>query len=312
VETALLDPRKSRYGRVMAGVEKRVRDGSTRWLARWRDDDGRQRSKSFAKKSEAETYLASITVSLASGDYVDPRAGRVTFIAYYDEYASRQVWRPGTCKAMNLAARSVPFGQHPMGRISRSQVQTWVKQMSGELQPGTVRTRFFNVRQIFRSAVDDRLIRFDPTRGVTLPKVPRADTRMKILTADESRSLFAASKPEFRAFLGVGLFAGLRMGEAAGLQIGDIDFLRRRITVHRQVQRVTGGVAVVPPKSASSARTVPVPDDLIMLLSAHIAQLPDAQPTRFLFETSGGRPTDQNVAGVRPSAAPADAPDWRG
>ena len=37
----------------MASVEKRVRNGRTTYEARWRDDQGRQRKKSFGKKGDS-------------------------------------------------------------------------------------------------------------------------------------------------------------------------------------------------------------------------------------------------------------------
>jgi integrase len=40
----------------------------------------------------------------------------------------------------------------------------------------------------------------------------------------------------FRPFIAVCAFAGLRLCEAAGLQLEDVDFLRRTIAVRRQLQ----------------------------------------------------------------------------
>ena len=40
-------------------------------------------------------------------------------------------------------------------------------------------------------------------------------------------------------------FAGLRLGVAAGLQVGDVDYLRRVLLVRRQVQRAPGGAVEV-------------------------------------------------------------------
>ena len=63
---------------VMASIEKRVRDGRTTWLARWRDPDGRQRKRSFSRKADAERYLTSVKSSMLQGAYVDPSAGKVS------------------------------------------------------------------------------------------------------------------------------------------------------------------------------------------------------------------------------------------
>ncbi len=61
----------------MARVTKDSRDG--RWLARWRDPDGRQRKKSFGRKNEAERFLVALTAGQHRGVYIDPQAGKVTW-----------------------------------------------------------------------------------------------------------------------------------------------------------------------------------------------------------------------------------------
>lgn len=56
--------------------------------------------------------------------------------------------------------------------------------------------------------------------------------------------------------MAVAAFAGLRLGEAATLQAGDFDFLRRTLRVTRQVQRAGGGEVEIRPPKYGSERTV--------------------------------------------------------
>jgi integrase len=77
----------------------------------------------------------------------------------------------------------------------------------------------------------------------------------------------------------------LRQGEANGLQLGDVDFLRRTIAVARQVQGQTRkDTEVVPPK-AGSERVIYVPDELTMVLSEHVATHGTHGDERWLFGT---------------------------
>jgi integrase len=296
----------------MASVEKRTRSGQVRWLARWRDDTGTQRTKSFDRKSEADRYLASVTVSLASGTYIDPRAGQITFAAFYAEWARRQVWESGTVRAMNLAAGSVPFAQLPMRSIRRSHVESWIKAMQTAdrgkdkdgkarapgLAPGTITTRLNNVRGVFRAAVTDRVIATDPTDGVTLPRRRRAEAAMVLPTPDQVRGVLAVEDTGHRARFALCAFAGLRLGEAAALQVGDVDFLGRTIHVVRQVQRETrGGVEIKLPKYGSERR-VYAADGLLTILSAHIAAARlSGDPGAWLFSGGDGQPVHQNTVG---------------
>jgi hypothetical protein len=62
----------------MASIEKRTRNGKVSWRAHYRDPAGRQRSKSFPRKIEAERFLTSVESSKLIGSYIDPALARVT------------------------------------------------------------------------------------------------------------------------------------------------------------------------------------------------------------------------------------------
>ena len=47
-----------------------------RWRARYRDGEGRQRSRSFAIKAEAVRFLALVQADLLRGSYLDPGRSR--------------------------------------------------------------------------------------------------------------------------------------------------------------------------------------------------------------------------------------------
>ena len=56
----------------MASVERRTRNGRTRWYVRYRDPGGEQRTKTFDRRVDAERYLTTIESSKLTGSYVDP------------------------------------------------------------------------------------------------------------------------------------------------------------------------------------------------------------------------------------------------
>ncbi len=51
------------------------RYGGRRWLARYEAPDGRPRSKVFARKLDAERFLATVETDKLRGTYLDPDAG---------------------------------------------------------------------------------------------------------------------------------------------------------------------------------------------------------------------------------------------
>ena len=65
---------------------------------------------------------------------------------------------------------------------------------------------------------------------------------------------------------------GLRWCEAVGLQVGDVDFLRRTLTVRRTIAEVEGRFHLAGTKSRSSRRTMSIPAFLVDELAQHLAQ----------------------------------------
>lgn len=61
------------------GSVVRYSEKPARYLVRWRDPERRQREKrGFARKSDADNYLASVTTAISSGQYIDPREAKHT------------------------------------------------------------------------------------------------------------------------------------------------------------------------------------------------------------------------------------------
>lgn len=256
----------------MATINKRTKPGPdgkpyTRWVARWRDSTGKQCSKVFDRKGAAEQYLATQVVSLSTGTYVDPAAGKVTFDAFYRDWSARQVWADGTRKAVALAVSDFGYSALPIKNIKRSHVEQYISDaLARGLAASTVRQRVTNLRSVFRAAVRDRVIAHDPSEGVRLPRTANGTT-LTIPTPQDVGALLDASRGQWHVAIALGAFAGLRLGEVLGLRVEDVDWTRRVIKVRRQGDDAGG---TKPVKTRSSERDVPVPDQLLTVLSRHV------------------------------------------
>lgn len=60
----------------MAHIEKRPHR-SKRWRVRYRDPTGRERSRSFARRADADRFLATVQADLVRGEWTDPRLARI-------------------------------------------------------------------------------------------------------------------------------------------------------------------------------------------------------------------------------------------
>lgn len=273
----------------MASISRRP-DGKYR--ARYRDESGRERSRHFDRKRDAQRWLDEVTTSVVTGMYADPVAGKVTFADFYRSWSARQVWVAGTLRNFDSMIKSAPFTDVPMSQIRRSHIEQWVKVMSGSLAPATVARRVKDARSVFRGAMRDRVITLDPSEGVRLPRQRRAEHALQIPTPEQVGAIMSAAESGFRPFVALCAFAGLRLGEASAINVSDIDFLRRSLTVHQQVQRVKGGTEVRAPKFGSE-RTVYLGDDLIATLARHCETL----RSPYLFTGESGDPMPPSTVG---------------
>ena len=104
-----------------------------------------------------------------------------------------------------------------------------------------------------------------------------------------------ATDVRFRPFIGLCAFAGLRLGEAAAVKVGDIDFLRRTLTVSRQVQRADRFHVEIRPPKYGSERVVYLPEALVNMLAAHVED--GVRPEGWLFVGTHDGPPHQNTVG---------------
>lgn len=270
------------------------------WRARYRNPEtGQRHERSFAKQVDAVKWRRQQLDSPDRGRWVDPQAGKVSFLRYFESWERDQVWTDGTRRAMSLAVRSASFAEMDLRKIRPSHVEAWVKSMtvssperSAPLAPGTIKTRFVNVRSVFRAAVRDGMIATDPTGRVRLPRQREREAAMAIPTPETVRQILEAADPRFRAFVGLCAFSGLRLGEAAALQVTDVDFPRREIHVRRQVQRVNGGEVEIRLPKYNSERTVHAAQALIDMLAEHVAL---GLTNEWLFEGNAKLPPHQNT-----------------
>ncbi len=93
---------------------------------------------------------------------------------------------------------------------------------------------------------------------------------MHLLDVKQLRAALDAAD-SFQPIVALCAFAGLRLGEAAGLRVRDVDFLRRTIRVEQQVQGSTLKPAKIVPPKYGEERSIYVPDELLRTLSAHLA-----------------------------------------
>jgi integrase len=290
-------------------VQKRVgEDGSVRYTATYRDPAGRGRSAgTFRSRREAERAGRRAESRVEDGSWLDRNAGRVTFRQYVE-----QVWWPSRHLEVstragyraNLDKHFIPyFGAMPMADILPSTVQAWVtKAVADGLSPRSVVKYHVMLHGVFKRAVRDRVIGYNPCADTELPKVVPA--KVRILAPADFDRLLTEIPSRYQALVLTAIETGLRWGELVALRPRHVDFLRRLLVVEETIVEVskrhspTGERMLVKayPKD-NEARTVRVSPALVEILAARIDALGLGRDD-LLFpsvEKAGGSPMSRNT-----------------
>jgi integrase len=273
----------------MSSISK---DVSGKWRARYRDPNGRTRSRNFDRRDDAKRFLTSIDHAKLAGAYIDPAGGRTTFGDYAKTWRKGIVdLRPSTLARDDgyLERYIVPaFGEARLSDIDHAAVRAWVAALSArKLAPATVVKAGQIMGKIMATAVRDGLIPSSPCVGVRLPKIEREE--MRFLSPAEVATLAEAMDPRFRALVWLGAYGGLRIGEMFGLRVDRIDPLRGRVDVVETCVEVGGVLHFGPPKTRAGRRSVPLPRVALAALEDHL-RAAATEPGDLVFRAPEGGP----------------------
>jgi integrase len=259
-----------------------------RYRVRYRKPDKQQTDKrGFKTKRDAELFLASVTVSKASGLYVDPSKGKATIGELGPTWLEKKSGlKPSTVKPMQLAWRvyvEPRWGRVAAVDVKASDVEAWITQLSAGKAPaarlgGRANGRPLSASSVLRAvgvlagilddAKRDGRIHTNPARGTeNLPKKTSAKARRYLTDAEVMRLAAAIADPTRSTLIVLLAYSGIRWSEAIGLRVRDLNMLRRRLHVRRPVVEIDGIFHEGEPKNWER-RTVAFPAFLDVALAA--------------------------------------------
>ena len=289
----------------MAYAFKRPTKGRTSYTGMFLDPDGVKRSAgTFPTRRQAERAAYLEEQKTREGRWLDATKGAISFRDYVES-----VWLPSRHIEASTRAgyqsylnkQFFPFfGARPMAKILPSDVQSWVTAAAqGGLSPSSIRKYHVMLHSIFRRAVRDRVIAFNPCSETELPKVIAKKART--LTPAEYRRLIDAVPATHRLMINVAIETGLRWGELIALRPRHIDFLRRTLSVEETIVEVP--LRAAPDGERMIFKPYPKDDEprilglrpvLLNELAAHIEEA-GIQRDELLFATSAGTPISRNT-----------------
>jgi integrase len=267
----------------MASIARRP-DG--RWRPRYRDAAGKEHSKHFDRKVDAQRWLDQVTSSMVTGTYIDPVLARVTV----EEWGTRWLDGHAAIKPSTKTRYESLFRVHvlprwgtvPVSAVNVADVEAWLSQLTASgLAASSVRHAYRVLALILEHAVRAGRLPRNPVNGASLPRARRAEKRF--LTHAQLQDLAIAAGGD-RLIIEVLGYTGLRFGELAALRVGRVDLMRRRLEVAESVTEIQGRAVFGTPKT-HHRRSVPFPRSLLEPLTALVAgRLAD----ELLFTGPGG------------------------
>jgi integrase len=287
------------------------------------DGSTRQRTKNFARQSEAREHANRMAQEIEGRGVGDPQRHSVAryLQRWHATLAARNEHSPSTLAGYqrNLRYAIRHIGHIPLEKLSPADLDGLYAELlqrggvsregkTGEekaprpLNPRTVLHVHRVLHTAFEQARKWKLIRENPSRDATAPSPRKSPVRA--FTEDEVGRLIAAAadNPETHCILVTLLIAGIRRSELLGLAWDMVDLDRGTIAIKRVVIEVDHlPVLREVPKSEGSERTIEIPPLLVELLQAQKTRCLSAalawgtgyrKDPMFVFAQANGEPLD--------------------
>ena len=192
---------------------------------------------------------------------------------------------PSTHASFTLIAENhlIPyFGKRKIGSITETDIQSYISYLhdagrldkTGGLTVKTIRDVILVLRLSMEFAYKERAI---PLLNWDLVEYPKELGIKKVvsLSKDQEQALIQCIYMNLNrktAGILIALFTGVRIGELCGLQMKDISLTDKTISINKTVQRIydkkkgESYLHIGPPKTKTSARTIPVPSLLMNII----------------------------------------------
>ncbi|HEY9316118.1 tyrosine-type recombinase/integrase [Williamsia sp.] len=270
----------------MATIEPYETKSGKRYQVRYRTPDHRQTKKrGFRTKRDAEAYAATVEVSKLTGAYIQPSLGRITVAELGPEWLARKESdvAPSNYRTLDAAWRvhvKPQWGTRRVSDIELVEVERWIAHMGRTItnadgkvtKKGAGATTIIRAYGVLAGILDDavkgRRLAANPARGVE--NLPRKRRKRHVYLSAEDVAKLAAESGQHRALVLTLAYTGLRWGELIALRVRDVEFLRRRLTVHDNAVQLGVEHAEGLTKSRTT-RSVPVPQFILEELSQQCA-----------------------------------------
>ena len=263
-------------------------------------------SKSFSTKTDAQSWLNEMSFKRDKGLMIaSSRMPLKSYLLDWLEIHSTQL-KPASERRYRQIARDYvyPFiGKKLLCDLTVFDVEMlYQKLLADDVSVRNVRYVHSLLHRSLKDAQKRGIVGYNAAHGARQPKLTQKE--MIILDEDQVMRFFIGVKGHrLEALFHLAIKTGMRQGEIFGLKWSDIDWLRGRLRVQRQAQRVKGqGKIFVPPKTKAGRRSIPIGSEMLLLLRKHrekqvvtkIFSGCDWHELNLVFPTRNGKPLSES------------------
>lgn len=242
------------------------------WQVDYRDGAGKRRSKQFARKKDAESWLTTALWQLSQGTHTPDsisisvkKAGE-----QWVERARREGLEPTTIASYGQHVRlhiEPLCGDMKLSQLTRPIVEGYRDQLVDKLsRPMAIRV-LRSLTSIIAEAQRRGQVAQNVAHAVRVKRMKREESKAPIPPKSSLKSLLSAAQASEDRQAGplvmLAIYAGLRASELRGLSWRQIDLKGQAVTVD---QRADAKGVIGAPKSAAGRRTIPLPASTIKAL----------------------------------------------
>jgi len=258
---------------------------------------GRQVSKTFTRRRDADAWIASTEGDRMRGVAVDPRRGSVTV----EDYA--RAWLAGRHDLAERTAELYAYlldhyvlpdlGTLSLAGLRPDEVRSWHARHAKD-HPTTAAKAYRLLSTITRHAVADEVIGRNPcqVKGASVERAPERP----MASVAEVAALAEAMPDHLRVLVLLAAWCQLRRGELLGLRRQDVDLEGRTITVDvTRTPKMVGGMVTKAPKTAAGRRAVSIPGNVLPALRDHLVTHVGPEPDALVAVGEKGGPVTAPV-----------------
>lgn len=269
-----------------AKAEKDLKTG--KWLIQYRYTDwqgNRKKStkRGFNTKREAEEWLQTFLVT----QQADFNMMFEDFLKiYYADMETRLREHTMRTKKYIIDLKVLPFfGKMKMNEIKAADIRKWQNKLIQQgYAPTYLRTINNQVSALFNYAVKYYDLPNNPCRKAGSIGKGKAD-EMQFWTKEEFDKFVDTvmnKQQSYMAFMTL-FWTGMRLGELLALNVGDVDFEKRTISITKSYQRMSGRDVITEPKTPRSKRSITIPQFLVIDLQDYVNSMYGVEKEDRLF-----------------------------